>query len=144
MVVVDALRLAQDLHAGKTDKAGEAYWHHPDRVARSVGLAGGTSAQVTAAHLHDTLEDTAATSAWLRASGVPDEAVALVEVLTHRDGESYADYLDRVRSDPAALLVKLADVHDNLDPARLVKLDAVTRDELLCKYGAALRALRRR
>ena len=42
----------------KRKYTGEPYWHHLSRVADLVANAGGTSNQVAAAWLHDTVEDT--------------------------------------------------------------------------------------
>jgi hypothetical protein len=38
----------------------------------------------------------------------------VVEVLTHRKGESYLDYIGRVKQNPIAVNVKIADISDNL------------------------------
>jgi (p)ppGpp synthase/HD superfamily hydrolase len=105
-----ALAIALRAHAGQVDKGGAPYIAHPLRVAlsldnpidRVVGL------------LHDVLEDSD-----VPLDGMPDEVVAAVEAMTHRKGEDWDAYLERVAANPISLRVKLADLRDNLDPRRL-------------------------
>ncbi len=53
-----ALLLADRIHAGQKEKSsGAPYIGHPIRVATTVLAAGGTTTQVRAALLHDTIED---------------------------------------------------------------------------------------
>lgn len=122
-----AERLARERHAGQVDKGGEDYWHHPQRV--SAGCAT-TQAKITG-WLHDLLEDTATTADELLALGFPPTIVRAVELDTHHSGESYMDYIRRIRSacdsaDPAtaeagriAREVKLNDLADNMNLDRL-------------------------
>ena len=61
--------------------------------------------------------------------------------LSKGEGEPLEDYYARVRDNDLALQVKLADIHDNLDPRRRTWLAAPDADELALKYGKALTAL---
>ena len=137
--VLRAHALATRAHAGQLDKSGEAYIDHPRRVARLAGRSGGTTEQIVAALLHDVVEDTDVTLADLDEFGAG--VVQLVDALTHRNGEPNADYYDRITRTPAAVLVKLCDIYDNLDPTRLHRLDEATQARLRIKYGVALVAL---
>jgi (p)ppGpp synthase/HD superfamily hydrolase len=67
-----------------------------------------------AAVLHDVIEDTDVTLAALRIEGYPRPVIDAVDCLTHRDGETYARYIERVATDPMATTVKIADLRDNL------------------------------
>ena len=69
--------------------------------------------------LHDVIEDSELTRDDLLAAGIPEEVVVEVECLTRGEGESYADFIDRVRTRPIATTVKLADLRDNLRVERL-------------------------
>ena len=135
--VAVAAGLARRAHAGQTDKAGAPYFEHPKRVALKLT---GDDAAMTVALLHDVLEDTDITERELRDAFAP-EIVDAVVAITHPKGEPYDDYYPRVRSNPLALRVKLADIDDNLEPWRLAALDDETRERLLKKYGSALVAL---
>ena len=138
MDVDEIANLAARLHNNKVDKAGQPYIGHLQRVADTVKRSGGSESQVEAAWLHDSVEDTDATIEDLASWGVSSETIKLIAALTHREGESRTDYLGRVIATPQAILIKLADNHDNSDPARLALLDEITQLRLRRKYGETL------
>lgn len=123
-------------HKGQVDKSGVAYAEHCRRVARKL-----TDERAKAvAWLHDVLEDTDASEDELRpkfGDGIVDAVVAL----TRREDEAADDYYARVRGNDLARQVKLADIHDNLDPLRLSVLDFQTAGRLVTKYSKALNAI---
>lgn len=143
MTPAKARALTIILHRNQTDKAGVAYAEHAVRVGDTLAEAEYPNATIMAGYLHDALEDTSATPESLAREGIPTEVVTIVQTLTRRRGESYAAYLERVRDDPDARVVKLADLHDNLLPDRLALLDAETRERLEHKYTTARAALTR-
>jgi (p)ppGpp synthase/HD superfamily hydrolase len=116
----DSIELMRKAHEGQIDKSGRPYYLHPLRVA--MRLAHCTPAERHAALLHDVVEDTALTLADLRALGYSGEVIELVDLVTRRkpQGESHRAYLERIVAsrNPKALRVKLADVYDNMSPAR--------------------------
>lgn len=128
-----AVRFAATAHQGQTDKAGAPYIEHALRVAARLE----DDTEKAAAVLHDVLEDTVTTETRLRAA-FSERVVRAVIVLTRRDGEPSEVYYERVRADSIALSVKYADIHDNLDPARLRLLDPAEALRLRRKYGEAL------
>ncbi len=134
----DTIDLATRIHAGCGDKAGKPYIEHLSRVAEAVLAADGSEAQVVAAYLHDAIEDTPETAQSLRASGVSDEAITLIDVLTRREGEDHATYIARVVLTPDAIPIKVADTRDNLLKERLALLDPETQERLVTKYQHAL------
>jgi (p)ppGpp synthase/HD superfamily hydrolase len=85
-------------------------------------LAHCTAAERHAALLHDVVEDTNVTLQDLREMGYSDEVLDLVDLLTRRKpaGESHNAYIERLVQSRSvkALHVKLADVYDNMSPAR--------------------------
>lgn len=85
------------------------------------------------AWLHDTLEDTKFTDFGLRENGIPEEVVAVVRILTHKRGVSYEDYLLKVKENPVALKVKIADMLHNIG-------DSPTKAQTL-KYVKGLQIL---
>jgi (p)ppGpp synthase/HD superfamily hydrolase len=107
-------------HEGQIDKSGRPYYLHPLRVA--MRLAHCTSAERHAALLHDVVEDTHVSMHDLRAIGYGEEVLGLVDLLTRRQpgGESHKTYLERIvqSRNVKAMRVKLADVYDNMSPAR--------------------------
>ncbi|MGH3761379.1 HD domain-containing protein [Actinophytocola sp.] len=133
----DAIQLARRAHEGQLDKSGRPYIAHPLRV---MGHVKGEHERMTAV-LHDVVEDTGVTLEDLTAVGCPAEVLAAVAAISRRPGEAQADYLARVMADPIALVVKRADIADNMSPDRMGRLDAATQERLRAKYEAALRQL---
>jgi (p)ppGpp synthase/HD superfamily hydrolase len=138
-----AIGIAAAAHNGRRDKGGMPYILHPMTVMYTVArqLPNDIDAQC-AAVLHDVIEDTFHSPATLRAAGVSERAVCLVEALTKREGEDYGAYLDRViAAGVEAKIIKLADVLHNLHPDRLDQIDEDKRARLEAKYQRALRRL---
>lgn len=131
-----AERIARRAHAGQVDKSGVDYVEHCRRVA---GKLTDEHARIVA-WLHDVLEDTDACEDDLRLQ-FDDGIVDAVVALTRREDEATEDYYARVRGNDLARQVKLADIHDNLDPLRLSALDSGTAGRLVIKYSKALSAI---
>lgn len=110
-----AILLATRAHAGQTDKSGGPYLLHPLRVM--LKLQGDEARQ--AAVLHDVVEDTPITLEMLRQEGFSEAVVTAVDALSRRAGEAYADFIQRLKVNPIARRVKLADLEDNMDLRRL-------------------------
>ncbi len=113
--VEKAIEIAARAHAGQVDKAGSAYIFHPLRIMLAVK----TPFERMAAVLHDTVEDTTVTLVDLRDAGFPPEVLDAVEALTKRKGESRLEAARRAAENPISLVVKLADVTDNMDLGRI-------------------------
>jgi (p)ppGpp synthase/HD superfamily hydrolase len=128
--------LARRLHSDQFDKSGAPYSEHCRRVAaKLINIQ-----SKTVGWLHDVLEDTELDEGALRAQfdgAIVDAVVALTRI----KGEASEVYYARVRANALALEVKLADIHDNLDPSRLALLSSETVKRLVVKYGKALLAL---
>lgn len=133
MLISKARKLAEHAHSGQLDKAGNPYLGHVRRVVDRVD--GGVEKAV--AWLHDVLEDSHFGELDLMEAGMPKEVIAAVLAITHRPHEPRVDYYTRVKADRYALPVKLADIADNSDPARLAQLDDATRERLAAKYAKA-------
>lgn len=133
--------IAEIAHRGQVDKAGKPYVEHPRRVAELAKRRGSDKVEhLVVALLHDVVEDTPITLdelGWV----FPAHIVAAIDAITHRAGEPRGDYYARVAVNDIAFQVKLADIADNTDPARLAELDQPTRDRLLAKYEHALDVL---
>lgn len=108
----DAIVLAAQAHRSQIYPApgGEPFILHPLRVMLHVE----TPAERIVAVLHDLIEDTPHTLADLRCRGYPPAIVAALDLLTHRDVDTYDAYIARLAPDPLARRVKLADLADNL------------------------------
>jgi (p)ppGpp synthase/HD superfamily hydrolase len=132
-----AARLAERSHRGQVDKVGKAYIGHPARIAMAVRDEGYSDEVEAVAWLHDVVEDTAVTLDDLRADDFPERVVEAVDAISKRKGESFADYYERVKANPIALVVKWHDVADNADPKRLALVAPDTQERLRAKYERA-------
>ncbi len=110
-----AIELAASVHAGYTDKAGQPYIFHPLRLMFAVT----EPYEKMAAVLHDVVEDTEITLDDLRGMDFPPEVISAIDALTKREGESRLDAAKRAAANKIALVVKLADVTDNMDLRRI-------------------------
>lgn len=117
-IVTRAAKLARDAHWDQRDKAGVPYITHPARVAHSV--SGRSYECRAAAWLHDVVEDTPITVDMIR-SEFGERVGVLVDLLSQREGETYKTYVRRIAKsgDMDAIAVKLADLADNSNVARL-------------------------
>jgi (p)ppGpp synthase/HD superfamily hydrolase len=111
----EAIALATRAHQGQTDKAGAPYILHPLRIMQRMDSE---EAKMVAV-LHDVVEDTLVTLEELRALNFSETVVAAVDSLTRRAEESYETFIERVKLNPLARKVKLADLEDNMDLQRL-------------------------
>lgn len=125
-MVKDAKELAKKLHEGMTDKYGNPYFEHLDRVADRVrdmeyDMVDETSEinlYIAAAYLHDVIEDTD----YLIGDLIDEfgETIAeAVKLLTRDKEETYADYVIGIKKavfleGKIARVVKMADLLDHL------------------------------
>jgi len=133
----DAIALAERAHKGQVDKAGKPYIGHLKRVMKALE----SEVKKTVGVLHDRLEDTDFTSADLKASGYSDEIVEALVCMTKREGEPYDQFIDRVKTNPIARRVKIADLRDNMNLERISSPTQKDR-ERVDKYRAALGRLK--
>jgi len=110
-----AIELATTHHRGQVDKGGNAYILHPLAVMMRVK----TTEEKIVAVLHDIIEDTPVTLDELRQHLFPEHIILAIDTLTKRKKESYDKYIWRIKNNPIALVVKLADLEENLDLTRI-------------------------
>ena len=118
---------AKSIHHNQIDKAGKLYAEHLQAVVNN--LVEPTEEMIAVAWLHDSVEDTEITPNDLsRYFG--DIVSDAVSAITKVKGESYDKYLSRVKANPIARLVKIADLTHNMDLSRLL---VVTEKDLARK-----------
>jgi (p)ppGpp synthase/HD superfamily hydrolase len=111
-----AIAIAAESHAGQVDKAGEPYILHPLRVMLSCA----TEDERIVGVLHDVVEDCPGwTFERLRQEGFSDAVLAAIDSVTKREGEDYEAFVERAAANPIGRRVKLADLCDNCDLARI-------------------------
>ena len=134
--VEDAVSIAARAHGGQKDKAGAPYLLHPLRMMMRMD----TEAAMMAAVLHDVVEDTDWTLERLREAGFAGEVLEAVDCLTHREGESYQQFVERVRTNSIARQIKIADLEDNMNVRRMNHIGPKELERLE-KYHRAWRVL---
>ena len=103
-------------HKTDKDKGKYPYFMHPLTLA--VQFNDETS--VCVALLHDVVEDHGRKYSfkYLEKEGFSKEIIDALRLLTHNHDEDYLEYVKRLKSNPIAKKVKLADLHHNLDTSR--------------------------
>ena len=117
-----AMMLCFEAHRDQVDKSGLPYVFHPFHLAEQME----DEDCVVTALLHDVMEDTGFTADDLRAMGFSETVLNALTQLTHADGTPYMDYVAKLKSNPIARAVKLADLCHNSD---LSRLDTVTETD---------------
>ncbi|RZG67525.1 HD domain-containing protein [Acinetobacter junii] len=113
--IEQAIAFAATKHMGQVDKANAPYILHPLRVMMNVS----TIQQKIVAVLHDVLEDTNTTVDELYELGCDNDIVEAILALTKLKGESRTEAAKRTLQNPIALVVKIADITDNMDLSRI-------------------------
>jgi (p)ppGpp synthase/HD superfamily hydrolase len=127
-----AIKIALTAHQGQKDKAGAPYILHPLRLMQQMQ----DETEQIVAVLHDVTEDSRYSLESIRKEGFSKKIIAALECLTRDDGEPYESYIDRVKLNPLAKKVKLADLKDNMNITRLSNINE--KDiERLRKYHLA-------
>lgn len=131
-----AIMIATKAHAGQKDKAGAPYLLHVLRVMLSVDKMD----EKIVALLHDVVEDSEVTFEELTNEGFPKKILKALELLTKTENKPYEDYINEIKKNDLARVVKMADLKDNMNITRLKKV--TEGDKLrINKYKAAYNLL---
>lgn len=131
-----ALKLCYAAHKDQTDKSGLPYVFHPFHLAEQMQ----DEASVVVALLHDVVEDTPYTLEDLAQMGFPQPVLDALALLTHDPSVPYLDYVAKLKENPIARRVKLADLRHNSDLTRLSQVTGKDRQRVK-KYAAAISLL---
>ena len=131
-----ALSICFDAHKDQRDKSGLPYVFHPFHVAEQMK----DEFTTVVALLHDVVEDSEYTLDDLRTI-FPQRIVDAIAVLTHDTQTTYMAYIDDVKQDTIATIVKIADLEHNAD---LSRISTVTKKDVVRsqKYKAAISHLK--
>lgn len=132
--IAETIEFAMRLHRYQTDKAGVPYISHPLSVMRRSNPD-----CWHVAVLHDTMEDCGVTPEQLRDAGYFEVEIQAIRLLTRGTEDTYTEFIERIATsgNPMAVIVKIADLQDNLDPSR----PSVGICDLRGRYIAALERL---
>ena len=134
-----AMQIAYMAHHGQTDCNGIPYVFHPYHLAEQMD----DEVSCCVALLHDVAEDTEVTLDEL-GKDFPQEIIEALKLLTHEKDTDYFDYVRRIKDNPIAKKVKLADLAHNMDRTRIVDCSVVSTEKLDKwdeKYSKAMKIL---
>lgn len=131
-----AMKLCFEAHKDQVDKSGLPYVFHPFHLAEQMNDEDTT----VVALLHDVIEDTDYTIEDIRSMGFSNNVINALILMTHDKAIPYMDYVAKIKKDPIARQVKLADLRHNSD---LTRLDSFGEKDLnrVKKYKAAMELL---
>ena len=121
-----AMRVAYDAHCGQFDKSGDPYIFHPYHLAEQMP----DEITTCVALLHDVVEDTSVTFEDLRKE-FPSEVIEALRLLTHEKSVPYLDYVRKIKQNPVARTVKLADLVHNSDETRFNGCECISEAAII-------------
>lgn len=126
MLAIKAEELANEVHL-KQEYGNQPYSEHLEDVSsktvwlleeNAVSLLVNDSAigfkALQVAWLHDAIEDTDLTEEALRERGFAEDVIEAILLVTKEEGYNYEEYIERIKNNFLALVVKLADTIVNL------------------------------
>lgn len=131
-----AMKLSFEAHKDQVDKSGIPYVYHPFHLAEQMIDEDTT----IVALLHDVAEDTDITIDDIRKMGFSEDVCVALKLMTHDKNVPYMEYIKKIKTNPIAKAVKLADLKHNSDLTRLDTVDekALKRAD---KYKIAIEIL---
>lgn len=104
-----ALQICFEAHKDQVDKGGSPYVFHPFHLAEQMK----NEKTVTAALLHDVVEDIEITFDDLRMMGFEEDIMEALILLTHNANIPYMEYIAKIKNNPIAKTVKIEDLKHN-------------------------------
>lgn len=125
-----AISIAAQAFESKKDKGGKPYILHCLWVMNNVRHLGEHA--MICAVLHDLIEDTDWTLIRLKDLGFSEQTRFVLNLLTHRKGDSYEDYIKKIASSKSktSIAIKLKDMEHNMKPNRLKGLTKKDHDRI--------------
>ena len=131
-----AMKIAFEAHKNQTDKNGIPYIYHPVHLAEQMR----DEKTICVALLHDVVEDTDVTFEELEKEGFSEDIIGALKLMTHDEAVPYMDYIKKIKTNPIATAVKLADLRHNSDLTRLDVVDEKAKNRAE-KYKKAIELL---
>ena len=122
-----AIELALKYHKGQIKNGtGEEFILHVLRVMIKMD----SEDEKISAVLHDMIEKSNCTLDILKEQGFSNKIINTVDALSKRKGEDYSDYIKRVKKDPIAVKVKIADLEDNMDIRNIKDITSIDIEKM--------------
>ena len=114
------IAIAAERHAEQLDKSGVPYILHCLQVMQYVKQKYPKDYELQCiAVCHDIVEDTSTTFEELAKLGATQRIIDGINAVTKHKGQSYEEYVNKVRSNTDAMIVKMEDLRHNSDVTRL-------------------------
>lgn len=110
-----AICIATKAHHNQFDKAGKPNILHPLRLMMQLS----SEFEMSVAVLHEVVEDSSWSFDDLIAAGISHQVRSTLKLLTHDKITPYLDYIKNLANDPIARRIKILDLKDNMDMARI-------------------------
>ena len=117
-----AMKLCFEAHKDQVDKSGIPYVFHPIHLAEQMQ----DEETTIVALLHDVIEDTKYTIDDLRELGFSENILISISLMTHDDTVPYMEYIEQLKKNRIAAIVKRADLIHNSELSRLERIDEKT------------------
>lgn len=117
IMLAKMIELAATKHGNQFDKGGNPYILHVLHVMNTVESKDLEVKQIAVGH--DLIEDTDVTVAMLTEMGFSERVIQGIAALTKIPNQEHFEYKQRVKSNPDAVVVKMADLLHNSDLRRL-------------------------
>lgn len=124
LTLTKSILIAVIAHAGQEDKGQNSYIRHPLRVMEQLD----SEDEMVVAVCHDVVEDTFITPENLQELGFTLSQIKALDALTKRDGETYAERVQRVKHSYVARKIKTHDIRDNMQLWRLKNRKLTEKD----------------
>lgn len=131
-----AMKLCFHAHKDQVDKSGMPYVFHPFHLAEQMS----DEETTVVALLHDVVEDTDYTIRDLRSLVFPDIVLYAISLMTHDKAVPYMEYVEKIKKNRSAAVVKCADLIHNSDLSRLDTVDEKALQRVR-KYKKAIELL---
>lgn len=125
-----AITIAVNYHKNQRDSEGMPKVLHPINVMFNMK----TEEEMIVAVLHDVIEDTEYTLKNLYLDKFPKRILLAVDCITHKHGETYNRYIERVKGNEISIKVKLADLENNMDLRRMDNISEELMFSFVNKY----------
>lgn len=127
-----AIRIASESFEHTKDKGGQPYILHCLRVMNNLNTNDEELKIIAVMHdfIEDMFEDNPDKALQLLSKHFSPRVVKALDLLTHRKGVPYDDYIKIIATNNDARLVKLADLKDNSDITRLKGLSKKDFDRM--------------
>ncbi len=114
-----AMKLCFEAHKDQVDKSGMPYVFHPFHLAEQMP----DEKTTIVALLHDVVEDTEYSLDDLKSMGFSDDILEAIALMTHDESVPYMKYVEQIKQNRIASIVKRADLMHNSDLSRLDTVD---------------------